>query len=258
MVKAVFFDIDGTLVSFKTHEVPQSTVEAIAALRAKGIKVFIASGRQLQSINNLGTLEFDGYVTVNGGICFAGKTEMIFKQAIPEEDIRSLLNYQREVEPFPCAFVMNGKILLNYKNKDVEDIFRLLDFPEPPIGPTDLLAGESIYQLIAFFSAGQEERIMAALPHCEATRWNPLFTDVVPKGCNKAVGIDKMLAHFGILPDEAMAFGDGGNDRAMLSHVGIGVAMGNADKEVQEAASYVTTSVDDNGIWNALKHFGLL
>lgn len=45
MIKAVFFDVDGTLVSFKTHQVPQSTLEAIKELQAKGIKVFVATGR---------------------------------------------------------------------------------------------------------------------------------------------------------------------------------------------------------------------
>ncbi len=68
MIKAVFFDIDGTLVSFKTHRVPDSAKRAIAALRAKGVRVFIASGRQLLAINNLEDLQFDGYVTLNGDI----------------------------------------------------------------------------------------------------------------------------------------------------------------------------------------------
>lgn len=258
MIKAVFFDIDGTLVSFKTHQVPQSAADAIVALRKKGIKVFIATGRQFLSINNLGSLEFDGYVTLNGGVCILGKDKVIFEQAIPDEDIRSLLSYQENVERFPCAFVMQGKILLNYKNDDVEEVFQLLNFPQPPIGPMELLEGKKIYQLIAFFSSGQEERIMSVLPHCESTRWNPLFTDVVPKGSNKGIGIDKIIAHYGISLDETMAFGDGGNDVSMLTHVGIGVAMGNAEKEVQEAASYVTTSVDDDGVWNALKHFGVI
>ena len=67
MIKAVFFDIDGTLVSFKTHRVPESTVKAIAALRDRGVRVFVASGRHLLSINNLGDLQFDGYITLNGG-----------------------------------------------------------------------------------------------------------------------------------------------------------------------------------------------
>ena len=51
MVKAIFFDIDGTLVSFKTHEVPRSTIDALDILRKKGIKVFIATGRHYSSMN---------------------------------------------------------------------------------------------------------------------------------------------------------------------------------------------------------------
>ena len=70
MVKAIFFDIDGTLVSFETHKIPASTHEALKALRDKGIKIFIATGRPQCLINNLGDLEFDGYITVNGSYCF--------------------------------------------------------------------------------------------------------------------------------------------------------------------------------------------
>ena len=55
-----------------------------------------------------------------------------------------------------------------------------------------------------------------------------------------------------------MAFGDGGNDMAMHRHAGIGVAMGNAGAEVKEAADYVTDSVDDDGVMNALRHFDVI
>ena len=50
--KAVFFDIDGTLVSFKTLRIPQSTLDAVAALRSRGIKVYIATGRPVPYIDN--------------------------------------------------------------------------------------------------------------------------------------------------------------------------------------------------------------
>lgn len=43
MIKALFFDIDGTLVSFNTHAIPPTTIEAIAAAKAKGIRIFIAT-----------------------------------------------------------------------------------------------------------------------------------------------------------------------------------------------------------------------
>ena len=40
MIKAIFFDIDGTLKSFKTHSIPQSAIDAINQVKSKGIKVF--------------------------------------------------------------------------------------------------------------------------------------------------------------------------------------------------------------------------
>ena len=55
-----------------------------------------------------------------------------------------------------------------------------------------------------------------------------------------------------------MAFGDGGNDKTMLMTAGIGVAMGNANEDVKEIANYVTTSVDENGVLNALKYFNII
>ena len=232
MIKAVFFDIDGTLVSFKTHKLPDSTVRALDLLREKGIKVFIATGRQLQSINNLGTQEFDGYVTLNGGYCLAGKDKVIYKHNIPSGDIEALIRYQENEEAFPCALVEEDGIYQNYVDDSVRQLYDMLDFPHPPLRPLRGNGGKEVYQLIAFFSPGHEERIMSVLPHCEATRWNPLFADVVPRGSS--------------------------NDMAMLCHAGIGVAMGNAGDEVKEAADYVTDSVDDDGVMNALRHFDVI
>ncbi len=70
-IKAIFFDIDGTLVPFGDRDVPAEVKKAIKTMRSKGIKVFIATGRHAAWIDNLGDMEFDGYVTVNGGMCIA-------------------------------------------------------------------------------------------------------------------------------------------------------------------------------------------
>lgn len=258
MIKAVFFDIDGTLVSFKTHEFPQSTIEALDLLRKKGIKVFIATGRHYTSINNLGDLKFDGYVTLNGGYCFAGEDKVIYKHSIPDRDIEALIRYMETEESFPCAFVQEKEIFMNYKDETVEEIFNMLNFPEPPNRPMDEIRGKTAYQLVSFFTAEQEKKIMTILSNCESTRWNPLFTDVVPAGSSKRVGIDKMLEYFRIPLNECMAFGDGGNDVAMLQHAGIGVAMGNAEDDVKQYADYITDSVDEDGIFKALKHLNII
>ena len=54
MIKALFFDIDGTLVSFRTHEIPESTVNALEEVKKQGLKVYISTGRPLSIITNLG------------------------------------------------------------------------------------------------------------------------------------------------------------------------------------------------------------
>ena len=83
MTKALFFDIDGTLVSFETHRIPSSTIEALEAAHAKGLKIFIATGRPKAIINNLSELQdrnlIDGYITMNGAYCFVRRRSNLQK-----------------------------------------------------------------------------------------------------------------------------------------------------------------------------------
>ena len=81
---------------------------------------------------------------------------------------------------------------------------------------------------------------------------------MIPKQGGKTAGIESILKHYGIKKEEIMAFGDAENDIEMLQYAQIGVAMGNADDEVKEAADYVTDMVDSDGIYKALKHFRIL
>ena len=55
-----------------------------------------------------------------------------------------------------------------------------------------------------------------------------------------------------------VAFGDGGNDLTMIREAGIGIAMGNANDVLKQAADYITTTVDDDGVLNALRHYGVV
>lgn len=258
MIKAVFFDIDGTLVGFKSHVVPPSAVEAIEELRRRGIKVFIATGRHLQFIDNLGELQFDGYITLNGSYCYAGRDKVIFQRCIPAEDIHKLICFQEEQEPFPCIFVRENDSFLNNRSSEVEEMSRMVNFPCPPVKNIREADKEDVFQLLAFFTPEQEARIMPVLANCEATRWTSLFADVVPAGSNKRVGMQKILEYFGISCEETMAFGDGGNDIPMLTYANIGVAMGGSAPEVCRAADFVTRSVDEDGVMFALRHFGLI
>ena len=85
------------------------------------------------------------------------------------------------------------------------------------------------------------------------------FSDVILAGAGDDIvkGGDQVDSLFGEEGDDTL-FGDGGNDVDMLRFAGIGVAMGNATDEPKTVADYVTDSVDDAGISNALHHFEIL
>lgn len=260
MIKAVFFDVDGTLVSFKTHKVPQSTLEAIKKLQAKRIKVFVATGRHpsiLTEGNNVHEIDFDGFVTLNGQYCFTKDRKVIYENNICREDIVALLEFLKE-NRFPCAFVEDRDTYMNYIDDVVVNLLKSVNVPLPPIEDIERAKDGKVFQLNPYIPVEFEAEVMKVLPNCEATRWSPTFIDVIPAGGGKHVAIQKIMEYYGYKKDEIMAFGDGGNDKTMLMTAGIGVAMGNANEDVKEIADYVTTSVDNDGVLNALKHFNVI
>lgn len=74
MIKAMFFDVDGTLVSFNTHHIPESTIQALHEAHDRGVKIFTATGRPRQLLNNIREVEqiMDGYILATGALCTYG------------------------------------------------------------------------------------------------------------------------------------------------------------------------------------------
>lgn len=255
MIKAVFFDIDGTLVSFKTHRIPQSALEAIKRVRALGVKVFIATGRPLPFINNIADMEYDGIMSVNGACCTTSDGTVIARTAVPKEDIQRMVESAKDI-PMPVAFVSNDKAIVTNPGAagdHLAEVFELLDITLPETQPAEEALKMDVLQVIAFFSEQEEQRIMTEiLKGCDANRWHPHFADCVAKGKNKATGMDDICRYYGINIGETAAFGDGGNDIAMLQHAGVGVAMGSAPDKVKAVADMVTASADEDGIAKAL------
>ncbi len=258
MIKAIFFDIDGTLVSFDTKQIPESTKQSIKQLRDRGVKVFIATGRHFSTITNLGDAEFDGYITMNGCYCMTDVNNVIFKRSIDPSDINSFIDYLQGVRQFPCLFVEEHKLTLNYIDDNSRFLINLLQQDFVQVDSLDYYRDRELFQLTAFFDPSEEEEVMGVLPNCISMRWYPTFADVISKGADKGVGIDQFCNYYGFSKEETMAFGDGGNDVEMLCHAGIGIAMGNAMDEVKQVADYITASVDDNGVLKALQHYGLI
>jgi Cof subfamily protein (haloacid dehalogenase superfamily) len=261
MIKAIFFDIDGTLVSFKTHQIPQSTLFALSELRKKGIKIFISTGRswgQMQHLNDFP--QFDGYITLNGSCCMDGNGSIIHQVCIPTKDLELLVQYLH-TNNFPIEVVYADQEVMTSSNEVVERAWANVNMPVPPIIPLHECNLNEVYQLGAFLNSEEQEALKITerfMPSCAELRWSPDFFDILPRESSKSAGIDRIIEHYGISIEETMAFGDGGNDIDMLQHAAIGVAMGNAGDNVKAAADHITTSVDDDGILNALKKFNIL
>ena len=257
---ALFFDIDGTLVSFQTHEIPASTILALTQAKANGHKVFIATGRPPIIITNLGAIEhlIDGYVTTNGALCFVGE-DIVACKAIPTDEARLVVEDAQEKQ-YGVIVIGERDIAVLDPKGEVDYIFRQQLAVKNLIlaKPVEEVLQQRILQLTPFFNKEYEQELLSRLPGCTSGRWHPAFTDVTAKGADKGEGLLKMASHEGLDSLYTMAFGDGGNDTSMILAAGIGVAMGNAIEELKAAADYVTTSVDNNGVRNALRHFKII
>lgn len=178
MIKAAFFDIDGTLFSHTMHKIPDSARKAVHLLRENGVKVFLATGRGIRTLKK-----------VSWG---------------------------------------------------------------------DLVFEAPIYQMIGYMTRKETENLAPKIQNCKITRWYEDGIDIISKDGGKDHGIRKILEVHGFTREESIAFGDSDNDLEMLEFAGIGVAMGNAAESVKEVADYVTSHIDEDGIWNACKHFELI
>ncbi|GAA4807416.1 Cof-type HAD-IIB family hydrolase [Olivibacter ginsenosidimutans] len=258
-IKAIFFDIDGTLLGLKSKEIPESTIEAIQQLKRKNIQVIVSTGRSYAHAKFLKSYGFECFITFNGSYCVAEDDEVIFKHVIDPEDIQALYQHLLYTEHFPVGVMTTDNSYISHVTDDVTTIFNLLKLQVPETLPLMEILNKEVLQLNLFVDEVKEQRIInEVLKQCESSRWCSTFIDVNAKGITKRIGMEHFLARHGIDLRNTMAFGDGGNDIQMLHAAGIGIAMANASDRVKQVANYVTTTTEEDGIWRALKRYEII
>lgn len=259
MIKAIFFDIDGTLFSHNTHSIPSTCDRALKTLKEKGILMFIATGRHRSELIKipLEQYHFDGYITLNGQYCYNDE-KVIYEKPVDKSDVLTILN-EIDEHPFPCYMIGEDKMYINYLTDNVIDIQNSIASIIPEVIDLKSLINKPIYQIGPFETTKEQElSLLSKLNNCQSTRWHELAIDILHKVGGKQNGIKAILEEYNITVEETMAFGDGNNDKDMFEFVNISVAMGNAKDELKKCATYITDDVDDDGIYNALKHFNII
>lgn len=255
MIKAVFLDFDGTTFSHTTGHIPTSTIEAVKLLKQKGILTFLATGRCKKEMTwfDLDGLELTGSILNNGQLAITSDEKIIYDEPIvgPLKDKLITIFNENKV---PIYLLTYDDIFINFISDNVVETQNKVSSVVPPVKKYE---GQNIYMASVFFRNEKEKEMVYSLD-ANITCWQEGAIDVVPYGSSKCNGIDEVIKAYGIDISETMAFGDGENDIEMINHCAIGVAMGNAKKIVKDNADYITDDIDEDGLYNALKHYGLI
>lgn len=255
MIKAIFFDVDGTLLSHKQKKIPESTLYALQQLKEHHIYKVLATGRHYVELQDLpiDLSLFDAYITLNGQLCLTQDLNIFKANPIVENDKNILLNlfYQKRL---PVMLIEKDRMYINFINNDVKIAQEAISTALPDVSQ---YYGDEIYQAIVY---GNDNiySLLNDLKFSKITRWNDFAVDIISNNGGKSLGIQSYLELMHMDKEEAMAFGDGENDLDMLMYVDYGIAMGNACEHVKMQAFDITTSIDDDGIYNALLKYHLL
>lgn len=278
MQKAIFMDVDGTLVN-DNGIIPESAIVAIQQARQNGHLVFICTGRsKAELFTDILNIGFDGIIGAAGGYIEV-EQEVLLHKKVSVEDVQHLVDFFNE-NGIDFYLESNGGLFAskNCKNNIRSIIENLLvnnpeakEEVEKGLQPfhdclieNDNLLRDDINKISFLGSAIPIEVIQKefASKFTVIPSTVPLFGEnsgelSVP-GVHKATAIEKLIEHLKIEKENTFAYGDGINDLEMLEFVQHGIAMGNAKEALKLAADDITDTHNDNGIYNSFKKYGLI
>ena len=263
--RVIALDLDGTLTN-NEKEVTPKTREALWRAMDDGATVVLASGRPTYGIEPVADcLELDqrgGYIlSYNGAKIVNWKTkEQLYAKHLPDGIIPEIYAFAKAYHYGLLGYKDNVIITENASDRYVLEECRINKMQARQVDYLlDNLEEEPIKLLMTGdpeVMARAEGQVLDLLgERIDAYRSMPFFIELVAKGIDKAVSLQRLLSILRCTPSEMVAFGDGYNDLSMLRFAGMGVAMGNAVPEIRAIADYITLSNEEDGIAAALEHF---
>ena len=256
-IKIIFFDIDDTLRNSKTGFIPSTIPTVFQQLREKGILTGIATGRGIFGVvPEIKALKPDFFVTLNGAYIEDKKGNVIYSNKIARDKVEEYIAWTKEVGIDYGLVGSHGAKL----SRRTEMISQAIDpiYPDLEVDP-DFYQKEDIYQMWTFEDQGDDLTLPESLASTlRMVRWHEHSSDVVPISGSKAAGVAKVVDQLGLKPENVMVFGDGLNDLELFDYAGISVAMEISHDIIKEKADYITKTLEEDGIFDALEGFGMV
>ena len=263
----VVLDIDGTIAG-DSNEVSDRVVDAVAAAKAKGVKVAIATGRMYQSaVRFHRTIQSDMPLAAYQGAMLKdprnnqlyhhhhlplgmAQTLLDHLETLPLEAIQVYVDdnlYIHDSNPLSDWYAERSRVNLNY----LKELGPLLD-----VAPTKVLGMTQDTELIDELLESMRDRFSSE--ELYLTKSLPTFFEASHPGINKGIVVKFMAEELlGLQPQEVMVVGDSYNDVEMFDYAGTAVAMGNAESAVQARANWQAPSINEDGVAAAIEQFVL-
>lgn len=270
MIKIISTDLDGTLMSTDHLTVTERTLSALKQAHDRGVKLAIATGRPMVLIDNvIKQVPFVDYVIyANGaGVFDRNENRQIYSDLIPNDKARELISYFLEKEVFFEVYVDGRSIC----QAGLDKYFDRGEFPQEFIDEAinsmdacesllDFLENKDV-EKITLYSVKDEYyddfiKKMKSYGLTTAISFNGCLEGTSPTA-NKGNALKGICDALGFSPDEAMSFGDAGNDVPMLEYAEYSFAMGNASEECKKSAKFITDSNANDGVAVAVEKYVL-
>ena len=258
----VFFDIDGTVVDYETQIIPESAVEAIRLLKKNGHLPIVNTGRPIGHVDpRVQKLDFSGWIC-SCGMELILDGEMIYKDYPSPEECKQILDLAHR-----CRMAI--------QTEGHDSLLFDADMPYHPLGlrEAERLAAQGLrvepiqdaadLQFIKFVTydtpgCDRESFIQGVAPYFDAIVRANTMMEFIKKGHSKAEGMERFLKELHVPKQEIFAIGDSENDLPMFAMAGTTICLGDGVEDVKKVADYVTDPVLEDGVFNALCHFGLI
>lgn len=265
MFRLLALDLDGTLLT-PSHQIPDRTKAALSAARERGATPVIVTGRMQRSAApyaaQLG-LEGLPMVTYNGAfVSRFPSVEPLYHEPLPLEAARKLARYCEQEGVYLHGY-QDDRLYIPALTPEAVSYQGLAGVEGEVVGSLSAWLGAPQTKMIAISTP---ERIAALKPavhellggEANVTISNPTYLEVMSSHVSKGKALAAVAEQLGVKQAEVMAIGDGLNDLEMLRWAGMGVAMGHAHADLKAQADWVTTEGPGDGVWEALRHFGLI